>query len=395
LPGFLSEDLLGGKRPKGHREQIGRVGYVVYSLVRLLATPLQAGQTEVGALEAQVVTGDVFRARRYKTRSPIVTLIVKPLPEQDRPPTFDAGSIGRFSLAGAVDKTRVALGEALVYTLTLQGSGNLERMNAPPFPTVDGLNAAALPSGADDEVVKDLEGMHGVRRFQYVLRPTREGRVEVPPVRWAVFDPEAARYVVQETSPATLDVTAALPTASNGATKAEKARETGSDDDKPLPLAEDSGPIEAAAVDAGPGRLAPLSVLILLALATLALEVRHRVRRHRVTHHAEYARDGALATARRALSGVAADDARAARLVREAVDAFLVARLGVEPGRLALAELERDVVERGVPAPRAAELRELLEALEQAAYLPGGAATLPSLRERALALLSEVDRAGR
>lgn len=396
LPGFLSEDLLGGKRPKGHREAVGRTTYVVYPLVRLLATPLQAGQTEIGALEAQVVTGDVFRARRFKTRSPIVTLVVKPLPEQDRPATFDAGSIGRFSLAGAVDKTRVALGEALVYTLTLQGTGNLERMNAPPFPTVDGLNAASLPSGADDQVLKDLEGMHGVRRFQYVLRPTREGRVAVPPVRWAVFDPEAARYVQLETAPTALDVTAALPTAANGSATAQAAPASAApDDDKPLPLAEDAGLVEAAAADAGPERALPLAALGLLGLAVLGLEVRYRARRHRDTHRADYARDGALGQARRALQAARGDDARAARALHEAVDAFLAARLGVEPGRLALAELELAVTRRGVPAEQARDLRGLLESLEQAAYLPGGAATLPALRERALTLLAEVDREGR
>lgn len=393
LPGFLSDDLLGGKRPKGHRQSIGRTSYVVYPLVRLLATPLQAGQTELGALEVQVVSGDVFRARRFKTKSPIVTLVVKPLPERERPPTFDAGSIGTFSLSGAVDKTRVSLGEALVYTLTLQGSGNLERLNAPPFPTVDGLTAAALPSGADDQVVKDLEGVHGVRRFQYVLRPTREGKLPVPPVRWTFFDPARQAFNTQETAPVMLDVSAALPTAAGGAA-ATTVSSAGSAPvaDEALPLVDD--PVSLDTVDHAPTpeRALPLALLAALAVLVLGVEIAARVRRHRERHHVHYASARALEVARRALGSTPPDDPRAAQRVRAAIDTFLATRLQLEPGRLSLAELERALVERGLPTARATALRELLEALEQAAYLPDGTASMARLLDQALALLVEVDR---
>lgn len=392
LPGFLSEDLLGGRRPKGRRQAIGRTVYSVFPMARVLATPLKAGQTELGALEAQLVIGDVFRARRYKARSPIVTLIVKPLPEAGRPSTFDAGSIGTFTLAGAIDKARVSLGEALVYTLTLQGTGNLERMNAPPFPTVDGLTASALPSGADDQVVKDLEGMHGMRRFQYVLRPTREGRLELPPVGWAVFDPTTDAYVTLQTAPLALDVTAALPTAGGAHTAAPQAAAL-TDDERLPPLVEDPGPFDATRAPAAPARTPPLVALGLLALALLAVELRHRRRAHRTAHRAEYARAGALAAAERALKAVRDDDPRAARRLHEAVTGFLADRLRVEPGRLALAELERATREAGVPAELASALRELLEALEQAAWVPTGASGAAELRARALRLLEEVVRA--
>lgn len=393
LPGFLSEDLLGGKRPKGHRQAIGRTSYVVYPLVRLLATPLQAGQTELGALEVQVVSGDVFRARRFKTKSPIVTLVVKPLPERERPPTFDAGSIGTFTLLGAVDKTRVSLGEALVYTLTLQGSGNLERLNAPPFPTVDGLTAAALPSGADDQVQKDLEGVHGVRRFQYVLRPTREGRLSLPPVRWTFFDPARQGFDTLETASMTLEVGAALPTAAGNRAPAD-APTPGSEpsDDEALPLIDDPLSLDTEVDASSPWRALPLALLAVLALVVLAVEVAARVRRHRQRHHVEYASARSLEIARRSLGSTRPDDPRAAQKLRAAIDAFLATRLQLEPGRLSLAELERALAERGLAPARAAALRELLEALEQAAYLPGGAESVEQLRDRALALLVEVDR---
>ncbi len=392
LPGFLSEDLLGGKRAKGRRQAIGRTVYTVYPMARLLATPLQAGQTELGALEAQLVIGDVFRARRFKAKSPIVTLVVKPLPEQGRPPAFDAGSIGTFTLAGGVDKTRVSLGEALVYTLTLQGSGNLERLNAPPFPTVDGLTASALPSGADDQVQKDLDGVHGMRRFQYVLRPVREGRIELPPVAWPVFDPATGAYATLQTTPLALDVTPALPSAAGTGTKAgAQAAAAPADDEKPPALLEDAGPFDGVGTPSAPSRVPPLTALALLALAALAVELRHRRTVHRHVHRAELARAGALGAAVRALQAVRDDDPRAARRLHEAVTAFVADRLGLQPGQLALAELERAVREQGVPADASARLRELLEALEQAAYVPAGA-SLADLRARAVAAVEEVDR---
>jgi hypothetical protein len=389
LKGFLVEDLLGGKTGRGRQQAVGRATYTVYPVVRSLVVPLHEGVTEVGSVEGTVVAGDMFNARRYRVRSPVVRLDVKPLPAQGRPAGFDDASLGAFAVKAAVDKQKVRLGEGLVYSLTVSGSGNLEHLSAPPFPAVAGLDVAPLPSGSDDQVVKDRDGVHGARVFQYVLTPTREGRLVIPALAWPWFNPATGQYAVADTPVFTLEVAGGLP---HGATGPETAR------DEPAPvrppaLAEALG--DAATSGGGSGRVAPLAALGGLALLLLGLEARHRVRLHRRAHGAELTRSHALANAHKRLAArlKAAGPEQATAALHDEVVRFLEERLGVEPRRLSLAELQRDLGTRGVQPERAAAVVRLLEELEARRYVPaGGGQATEDARQLTLALLAEVDR---
>lgn len=398
LPGFVSYNLQEGTRPKGHTKRIGAQVYTVYPMLRYLVTPLRTGKTELGAVEATIRTGDVFRQRRFKAKSPVVTLSVGALPTQGRPPAFDATSVGRFNITGRVDKDRVRIGEALVYTLLIEGNGNLEHLAPPPFPQTPGLRVQRLPSGADDHIEKDTKGVHGSRQFQYMLTPEAEGSLTIPALEWSTFDPGRREYRRLVTKAIKVVVSGApVPNgvqvkAAGSVAPAVPARRLSLDEDLDLSAAPSTGPTAPGA----PGRALPLATLAAIFLLGLALEARFRRRRYRSAHSASYAQRGALPKALRAIAKTQGLD-QAPKALRAIIDRYLHERLGVEPGRLALSELGLRLSQQGVDPGLADRLCAFMEGLEQAAYLApdlGSAdnATLARWREDCRRLLEEVER---
>jgi hypothetical protein len=119
-------------------------------------------------------------------------LVVRPLPEAGLPFSF-TGAVGRFSLTAAVSPERVASGGATTLSVTLTAeepyAAGLERI---PGPRLDRF------SGFDVVATRDtLVGL--ARTFVVELTPTSTGRLTLPPIEFATFDPREERYVEHTT----------------------------------------------------------------------------------------------------------------------------------------------------------------------------------------------------
>ena len=142
-------------------------------------------------------TESVFRS------SDPLTLKVKELPEAGRPPEFN-GAVGRFTLSAMTDRSESKVNDAVGLKVEVEGQGNINTLGNPSLP--------ALPDFKRYDP-KVEESMHpksgtlvGSKTWNYVLIPLAPGNQEIPPVRFAFFDPQTERYHLLQSPPIRLNV---------------------------------------------------------------------------------------------------------------------------------------------------------------------------------------------
>ncbi len=138
----------------------------------------------------------------YNMNSPVVKIHVKPLPEKGKPENFD-NAVGEFSIKSSVDKTKLTTDDAVSFTVTISGKGNVNLLSAPDIQFPNSLESY------DPKVKDDFHNTNpfgGSRSFTYVLMPNSAGSITIPAVKFSYFDPETAQYKTIQTKPHTLVV---------------------------------------------------------------------------------------------------------------------------------------------------------------------------------------------
>jgi hypothetical protein len=132
-----------------------------------------------------------------------MTIEVLPLPTAGRPAGFDPASVGRFSVAARVDRDRVAAGEAVTLTVTVNGYGNLRKLMPPKLPTLSGWKSY------DPKVsvtVEPGDTIGGHKTIEYLLLPEKAGTTIIPSFELPYFDPQAKAYTVEKSVPLRIEV---------------------------------------------------------------------------------------------------------------------------------------------------------------------------------------------
>lgn len=216
--GFLTEDL-----PPGPHRRITRAGRLYYvSEVRLALFPVQSGPLTVGETvirarvqeqaDADPFAPDFFQkffsqgmlaARTRELRTRPLRLRARPLPEEGRPPEY-SGAVGDFRVRAELDRASASVGDAVNLTVRVEGSGNLKTLGDLALPDMGQLRVYETVSSLD--LQKDERGVRGVKTYKTVLVPRASGRLTIPSIPFAYFDPDKGRYVRLRTAPAVLDV---------------------------------------------------------------------------------------------------------------------------------------------------------------------------------------------
>ncbi len=397
--GFWVHDLLPPQRTLEPTSQlVGSTPFRVYVLRRVAAFPLREGELTIGAMSTQLPVGGAFdlfagpQPDLERTGVP-VTVRVRAIPSEGRP----AGEMhtGQLSLVASLDRTQVPTGDAVTLTVRATGSGMVQS-TALALPEIPGLRALAPQS--HDALSAPGDVVAGVRTFEWLVVPEREGSYSLPPFRVPCFDPATGTFSVAESTPLTLVAAGAAvggddAQAPSGSAAAE--RTTVDPDARFGPVRTRSqlsrqrdrwftAPWYPFALGAFPG----------LWLAMIAL----RRFQGRARGAADPKRSaGRLARARLAVAeqAAASGDARAFySALTFALRAVVEGRLGESIGSLTHAQLRRRLVERGMEEPVAQALVEELEGFELVRFSASGAsgpemqAALGRARER----LSMLDR---
>lgn len=136
---------------------------------------------------------DLFAERRaHELRSNVVSLNVRPLPQDGRPADF-SGAVGRFDFDISAQPTQLEVGDPITLTMRISGEGNLTALTAP---SVDAPGFKAYPARnlkAEEET--------GSRVIEQVIIPTQDDVTEIPEVRFSYFDPAAGAYRIVSRGP--------------------------------------------------------------------------------------------------------------------------------------------------------------------------------------------------
>jgi hypothetical protein len=153
------------------------------------------------------------REEQYTVSAESAQLVVRPLPDEGRPAEF-TGAVGVLKASTRMDVATARVGDPLVLTVRLEGSGNVKLL---PRPAVE-LSWASVVAGTE-RVQIDTSGplVRGVKEFDYILTPAQSGAAVLPVVRYSYFDPYRRAYAWAETVPADVIVAdGALATAPAG-----------------------------------------------------------------------------------------------------------------------------------------------------------------------------------
>jgi len=141
---------------------------------------------------------------RFALSSRPETLVVRPLPTQDRPAKFN-GAVGTgLQLERRIIPPTARAGEGVAVELALKGEGN-----SALWPPPDITWPAAVRAYPDrvDEQVSTVEGrLGGTKTFRYLVVPDSAGSITIPAVSYAYYDLGARGYRSASVGPASLPV---------------------------------------------------------------------------------------------------------------------------------------------------------------------------------------------
>lgn len=332
--------------------------WIVVKVREIALFPLRAGTLEIGPLEFG------FLGRRYSSRSaqglrrssPALRVPVSEPPIQGRPPGY-AGDVGDFRLSAVVEPRKISAGGSIAVTARVEGTGRLP--GALKLPEQAGVEW--LQPTLRDETNTNGTTVGGTRTFNYVVRMTRPGTIDLGRLALSFYQPETQRY---RTVPVELGqvIVEAAPA---GAEPAEPAAAAGQAGPRLSELVRFRGQLEPQSVSRPLTEhagfwwsLAGAPGLVLLAAGVRSARRRLRSRREqREQSQATHARR-ALAAAREAAARGELDQVLSG--VERALYLAIEWSTGLRARALLRSELEGRLQAEGLSAEQAATATQLL-----------------------------------
>ena len=193
LDGFWSLDIEAPQQLVPEQRILDGVPYTAYLLRRRALFPLRAGAATIDPAEVQVVTGFGMLFSRGSSRrsSQPIQLEVQPLPP-GKPPGFDAGNVGQWTLQATAEPEAVVVGQPITFRLVASGRGNVRDLRLPRLPEIPGIRAYEATTADKDTIERGK--VNGTRTVEQLLVPERTGALEIPALSMDVFDPALKQY---------------------------------------------------------------------------------------------------------------------------------------------------------------------------------------------------------
>lgn len=216
--GFYANELEINNAAEVEREYINGQAFTVATLKRVLLTPQKSGEIEIAPLEMDLRIRILQQSRKrgfwgsvfpeYKDVSLDVSsnkeiVKVKPLPTQKQPKGFE-GAVGSFNISAEVDRTNLKANEAVNYTVTISGNGNIDLISDPEieFP----VDFEVYDPKVKKNISHNAAGSAGKKTFEYVLIPRFGGEFDLPGVELSYFDPQDQSFKTKSSKSYTLNV---------------------------------------------------------------------------------------------------------------------------------------------------------------------------------------------
>ncbi len=317
---------------------------------------------------------------------------VKPLPEAGKPEDF-SGAVGRFDFKVTPSRTVIKNGESLELTVSVSGNGNMKLFTLPK-PVVPSALEMYDPVHKEN-VNTNLNGMSGRITDSYTIIPQFKGKYPIKAMSFSYFDLASRRYKTI-TSPEimvnVLDGPTAGSAVATGSSAPEKMKIASNEQFKFIKLKTKLQPKNKKDFFGSPGFYAgialpflciPLLVLLRRKKRAIDNDVEGNKTRNSNRLAKKYLSDARLHLANRELFYVS---------LEKALHNFLKAKLKIETSEMRKERIREILLERGAQPETVSDFISIAENCEFARYAPSAAAATQSEYDRAVAVLSELEK---
>jgi oxygen tolerance protein BatD len=220
--GFVEKPI--DKEWQNHVERKGGETFTVYERHSVMI-PIREGDATLGPL---VVKGEALVRRRGRPSDPFfgesmfddftadaipvqseskpIAIHVHPLPAEGRPADFK-GAVGDFAMKASVSPATVAAGDPVTLTVVLSGKGDVESL---PMPALSAIpDTRAYDPDRKVQLIENATTLGGSVTYTQAIVPASPGKLVIPALSFAFFDPGAAppRYRTVSAGPFEVEVT--------------------------------------------------------------------------------------------------------------------------------------------------------------------------------------------
>mgnify|MGYP001038749052 FL=1 len=239
--GFWTEELSVPRPPRFNQTTINGVLYNVATLYKVALFPTKTGELELTPMTVRCNVQIQKKRKRQRSifddpffnnffnetvqkvlRTESRKIRVKPYPA-GQPANF-TGAVGEFKLAASVDTDKVKANEAVTYYVELQGTGNLNMFSLPKLDFPETMEV--FPPTASFEQKQLWDQFTGNMKWEYILIPRQAGKVFLPRIELAYFNPKDEQFHSISSRSVELNISPAkdqLTSGTSGFTKEEIA----------------------------------------------------------------------------------------------------------------------------------------------------------------------------
>jgi hypothetical protein len=168
--------------------------------IQTILTPTVLGEVVIDP--AKISSEGDFLSRGFTIQTQPKTISVQPLP--GGAPAGFSGAVGNFSISAAVDLHQTKVNDAVTFTVTIDGQGNLDTFADPQWEI--GPQWRAFDSQSATDIQSQAGVISGSRTIEQVLVPTVGGEFTLPAIQFSYFDPQSGTYQTVETEPILISV---------------------------------------------------------------------------------------------------------------------------------------------------------------------------------------------
>lgn len=361
---LLKED----EAPLSGYASIGGRTWVVKLVRRWALFPLHAGDLVVGPMSVGLARPRALAGAK-RASEPLAVRVTEP-PLQGRPPGYATGDVGRFALGAQVQPRQAEQGGAVGVHVEVSGKGNVP--NTIAVPSREGVEWLE-PQMHEQLAPIGQDGFGGTRTFDYVVRLTRPGNVDLGELALPFWDPDQKKYDVATVKLGTVKVSPSS-SAAPGSGAAQPDQETLPGLPPPRDALEAAVAARRHVLDSlwlwlGGVALGPLSFGAAVALRAAARRLVTSWRSRRTSPATDLKQRISAAHA-----ACAASDARGAdAAIVRALEAATVVYTGVSVRGAVGAEVAARLERSGVHADAAKSVAELIRECEAARFAPEAA----------------------
>lgn len=206
--------------------------YNVYNVRKVQLYPLLPGQLELGSAEIEnnvhfikaeyinqhpgpfdgmmqdfseaMIPPEGMEDLKVTLQNKPVTILVKPLPEENKPAGFK-GAVGHFDIEAKVENNNFTTDDGGRMAVIISGEGNLQMINAPEVLWPEGIDG--FDPKVTDDLYKGTVPVGGRKIFEFPFTVSKPGTYIIPALSFGFFDPKQNAYRSVESKPLQITVT--------------------------------------------------------------------------------------------------------------------------------------------------------------------------------------------